>query len=247
MDIITKFRTSKNKLTLMGAFSLIGSNAYSNYTISEMLLFITLFLFADMMDEDAKSKTIDIKKIAVLGIFFFLASKEPMGNFIITAIVTFFIFRIIYLLGILKYSRKNNIETLRENDTLTNSVKLLPSFALAFFILGLYLEITHTKEPIFLLGFQEFLKETASFLSQSSLFWICFLILWLLLEFMVKRYAKQEDVEIVEGLGRSDIIVFPFFAAFLGITPFLFILFLGCIIQLLQYLMKNIQIVGRFK
>ena len=235
MDIITKVRTSKNKLTLMGGFSLICSVAYSNYTISILLLFITLFLFADMMDENAKSLMVDIRKIAVLGLFLFLASKEPMGNFVMTAIVVFFIFRIIYLFSILKYSKhRKDIKTVIENNDLANSIGLLPSFGIAFFLLGLYLEITQNKEPYFLSGFQEFLKEVTGYLSEISLVWICLLILWLLLEFIVKRYTEQEDIETIKVLEMGDIIVYSFFAAFLGITPFLFIFFLGCIIHFLQ-------------
>ena len=209
MDIITKVRTSKNKLALMGGFSLICSVAYSNYTISILLLFITLFLFADMMDENAKSLMVDIRKIAVLGLFLFLASKEPMGNFIITAIVVFFIFRIIYLFSILKCSkRRKDIKIVPESKDLSNSLGLLPSFGIAFFLLGLYLEISQNKEPYFLSGFQEFLKEIAGYLSEISLVWICLLVLWLSLEFMVKRYTEQKDIETIKVLEMGDIIVY---------------------------------------
>ena len=240
MDIITKVRTAKNKLTLMGGFALIGSMAYASYSVFPMLLFVTLFIFADMMDEDAKYTTVDIRKVAVLGVFFLLASKEPVGNFLFTALMTVFVFRIIYLLAILKYSRRiKKTEIIGEEKNSLNPIGLLPSFGIAFFLFGLHLQITNQAEPAFLLGFQNFLKETGTFLSQITLFWIIAVVLWIQLELIVRWYKKQK-VEIVEGLGMGDVVVFPFFAAFMGITPFLFVLFLGCIVHIVQYAARYI-------
>ncbi|MBR3721665.1 MAG: hypothetical protein IKN12_02785 [Selenomonadaceae bacterium] len=243
MDIITRVRTAKNKLALMGGFALIGSMAYANYSVFPMLLFVSLFIFADMMEEDAKYTTVDIRKAGALGLFFLIASKEPVGNFLLTALLAVLFFRIVYLLAILKYSkREKDIEVLGKDGKNENPIGLLPSFGIAFFLLGLYLQITHQSEPIFLLGFKNFLIEIGNIFSGIGILWILFLVLWIQLEIGVRWYKKKQDVEIVEGLGLGDVIVFPFFVAFLGITPFLFVLFLGCIIHLLQYMLRYIYI-----
>lgn len=243
MDIITKVLTVKSNLTLICVFALI-SFAYSNYTISSCLLFITLGLFADIISDKDNYLNVEIKKIVVLGLFFLLSNKEPIGNFIATAIIVFIIFRMIYLFIIIKFSKeRNSIETFNDKNIRINSIKFLPSFGISFFILGLYLEIIHTEEPDFLFAFKNILKGIGEYLSESNLFWICFLALWILFEFIVKKYKEHKNIEIIEGIGMGDVIILSFFAGFLGITLFIFVVFLGCIIHILQYFSKNIQFV----
>lgn len=240
MDIITKVRTAKNKLIIMGGFALISSAAYSNYSINFLILFIALCIFADMMLEDAKYMTVDIRKTVALGVFLLLASKEPIGNFIFTILVTMLIFRIIYLLAILKYSKKDTNTKTTPNQIIdeNNPIGLLPSFGLAFFFFGAFLQATNFNVPHFILGFQEFLKVIGIFIAENTVIWILILGFWFLIEFIVNRYKQSQDIVIVEGLGLGDVIVFPIFAAFLGISLFLFIFFLGCITHILQYLAR---------
>ena len=214
------------------AYGLDHLTAFSSALVAAMLL------FANMMREDAKYLTVDIRKIILLAVFLLIACKIPVGNFLLTTAVAWLFLRLAYLADMIRSARRDvNLLVTEPIPCCREPLPLLPAFGVALVMVALFL--CNSAEPQFIISLRESMSELVNLAFVA--FWpFCLLaLLWAFLERFYYR-LKKSGATMTEGLGMGDVLVLPLFAAYLGMALFGVTLFLALLIQLGQYFSRYV-------
>ena len=190
MAITTQVRSAASKINLELVFwcfvgltmSFICAYGFDNLTMYTSALVAAVIIFVNMMREDAKYLTVDIRKIALLGIFLLIACKLPCGNFLLTAAVTYIFFRVVALISKIRSASHSELpqEIAGECGACMKPLPLLPHFGWALCLVALFLCNFH--EPLFIGELRSSMSELCllAFTSMWPMFILA--IIWFFLE-----------------------------------------------------------------
>lgn len=192
----------------------------SQQRFSFVVFLAAMFLFWDMVCEDAADELVDIRKAGILAIGLCLSSRYTVAAYICQAGLVFAALRMCWMLT-LRHHRQTGEESTERN---TIRIPFLPCLAAALAIL-IFLMLTRVKGD----GGIEFYSTIwiITYISDSMLLpdlpMVFFGIGYLAIEYFHWHFYRRKN-DMIAGIGMGDIYVLPLFAGFLGI-PFFTVVF----------------------
>ena len=234
MGTTTLVRSLKNKRILFGvAFSCIMSVMLVNFINMDLpggflILLCTMYLFCEMVQEDALHQTVDLRLMAVLAIGFFICSRYTVQDYLFTLVVYAVLFRLFFI-GANLYGTLLHMSVQRKDV----KIPFLPSLALGVVAMGIILSVFQDEASILWL-FSDLLSASIHQLSLAArgLVLLCLMAALVPLEVIYWLLRKKRTPLIVFGMG--DALILPNFAAFLG-GAFFLLAFAGAAICSLGY------------
>jgi hypothetical protein len=246
---ITRAHIVGSRIFQLGYISIV-SIALANFIAPEknfcfLILLLTMFLFSNMVIEDATYQTVDIRKAALLALGMLIVSISSLQDFLIRAFLGFAFFRIVYLLSVCIHCRKmSSFESVNDGYIETDPVPVafLPCFAGGILIFIFVMQVSGKYFSVLWQLNTAINELIALYMEYSSLqARILIFLPWLLLEGLSWYLAKQHNGNIREGIGMGDVIVLPIFAAFFGMSIFFAIFTVSSFILFFAYFIRNLH------
>lgn len=252
MVTLTLARYLRNKLILITA-ALFLAVPFANFINADfpcafLLLLLSMLIFVRMVAEDAAFGTVDLRYTAILVLCLFLCSHYTASNYLFSLFSYLLLFRMMLIMSNLwamlipcqfrVFSKNKDTTEVSEEledqpvpDCLTMKLPFLPCFFGGLFCFLLLLTILNGDTDI-IWNANEILDACVNFLSGSAKVLLLFSLLLAdgLLELVYYYFKKRKNV--VHCFGMGDVIVLPNFAAFLGGSVFLIVLFFALLISL---------------
>lgn len=224
-------------LTLVVGWSIVMQLWLQDAVASDMkwrIIPMSLVLL-NMVAEDYFRQTVDVRKVAVLGLLLFHLSTQPLYLLILRWGSGLIVFTAFYS-GALHYISRDRVSKDFSLDGDTSlALAFLPSFACALFVAALIHFFGYAFDTTLFPEINSFLLLFWAFAPRAFCLCIAFLIGWYLFHGYRYIWHKDQKYAIVEGIGFGDVLVLPLFIAFFGWAEFSLIYTGALLIHLLRY------------